>query len=53
MKIELNPKATRIRRAYKVSDQVWQQFDEIVELARMYKGNALEIALVDFIERYK
>jgi anti-sigma28 factor (negative regulator of flagellin synthesis) len=50
---ELDPKAKRSRRAYKVSDQVWQQFDEIVNRTQMEKGQALEIALVDFIKCYK
>jgi hypothetical protein len=31
---------------YKVSNQVWQQFDTIVKNTRMDKGNALEIALL-------
>jgi hypothetical protein len=50
---ELDPNVKRSRRAYKVNNEVWQQFDGIVDLTQMEKGQALEVALLDFIERYK
>ncbi|WP_408010039.1 hypothetical protein ACJROX_07050 [Pseudalkalibacillus sp. A8] len=52
-RMELNANSSRSRRAYKVSEEVWKQFDEIADRDRIQKGEALEIALLDFIERYR
>jgi hypothetical protein len=51
-RMQLETEAPRTRRAYTISDDVWRKFDEISDGARIQKGEALEIALLDFIDKY-
>lgn len=51
-RMQLDTEDNRTRRAYTISNEVWKKFDEISEGSRIQKGEALEIALIDFIEKY-
>lgn len=52
-RMQLDTEDNRTRRAYSISNEVWKKFDEISDRSRIQKGEALEIALIDFIEKYQ
>jgi hypothetical protein len=52
-RMQLDTEDNRTRRAYTISNEVWKKFDEITDGSRIQKGEALEIALIDFFEKYQ
>ncbi|MYL73075.1 hypothetical protein GLW00_19860 [Halobacillus litoralis] len=50
--LKLDATAEKSRRAYNVNRDVWKEFDKLSEKHMIEKGQTIELALVEFIERY-